>query len=502
MLAKVPTSIARAGAIGALRSRLGSRRTATSPQLPSPQRLNLGADSGFMLIEVLVSAMLVAVIVVGLLNGFDAASNATTDQRLHADASLLAAQSQEELRSDPINTLSPLEHTPHVYTQTIGNQTFTVTERTKFIEGASEGENEECTATTSGASNTSSGYLKIISEVSWHELQASTARKLVTRSIVTGKRPGDALEVDVNNGGSPAQPVEGASVIASGLTTATGAQGCAVYNFQTEKEPESTTATVSKTGWVTPSGATEFKSGSITLVPNLVTHYPIELGQAGAILGEFTNQKKPVTGDTFVAYNTGMNLAPNFELGGTNSTYATSTYSSTAQTATNLFPFSTAWAVYAGNCPADNPEGASGGSVHTEPVTVIGGATTKIAVPISYTKLEVYTGSSSTKKESLTTAKDEVKITEPECASSIPDNGTTANNVHQQYLNGSGALTNPYQPYGKHKLCLYDRTEKKTYTTEATNSSEAGTTATIYLKASSGTSGGVTVVTGQSSNTC
>jgi Tfp pilus assembly protein PilV len=499
MLAKVPTSIARAGAIGALRSWLGCGRAAAQ-RLRSPRRLDLGADSGFMLIEVLVSAMLVSVIVVGLLNGFDAASNATTDQRLHADASLLAAQSQEELRSDPINTLSPLEHTPHVYTQTVGNQTFTVTERTKFIEGASEGENEECTATTSGKSNTASGYLKIISEVTWHEPQATSARKLVTRSIITGKRPGDALEVDVNNGGSPSQPVEGATVIASGLTTITGAQGCAVYNFQTEKEPESTTVAVAKTGWVIPSGATEYKSGSITLVPNLVTHYPIQLGQAGAILGEFTNQKKAVTGDTFVAYNTGMNLAPNFELGGTNSTYATNTYASTAQTATNLFPFSTGWATYAGTCPADNPEGASGGSVHIEGVPVIGGATTKATVLVSYIKLEVYTGSSSTKKESLTAAKDEVKITEPECASSIPDNGTTANNVHQQYLNGKGVLTNPYQPYGKYKLCVY--AEKTTYTTEATNTSEAGTSATVYLKASSGTSGGVTTVTGQSTNTC
>ncbi len=453
-----------------------------------------------MLIEVLVSAMLVAVIIIGLLNGFDAASNATTDQRLHANASLLAAQSQEELRSDPVNTLSPLEHTPHVYTQTIGNQTFTVTERTKFVEGASEG--EECTATTSSKSNTSSGYLKIISEVTWQEPQTSSTRKLVTRSIVTGKRPGNALEVDVNNGGSPAQPVEGATVTASGLTTTTGAQGCAAYNFQSEKEPESTSIAVSKSGWITPSGATEFKSSSISLVPDLVTHYPVELGQAGAILGEFVNQKKVVTGDTFVAYNTRMNLAPDFEIGGTNSTYASSTYSSSAQTATALFPLSSAWAVYAGDCPADNPEGASKGVVHTGSTPVVGGVVTKAEVPISDIKLEVYTGASSTKKEVLTTARDEVKTTDPECGSSIPDNGTTANDVHQQYLNGSGGLTYPYQPYGKYKLCIYDPTEKKTYSTEATNTTEAGTSVKVYMKAASGTSEGITVTTGLKSNTC
>lgn len=462
--------------------------------------MDLAADSGFMLIEVLISAMLVAVIVIGLLNGFDAASNATTDQRLHADASLLAAQSQEELRSDPVNTLSPLEHTPHVYTQTIGNQTFTVTERTKFIEGASEGE-EECIATTSGKSNIASGYLKIISEVTWQEPQATSARKLVTRSIITGKRPGDALEVDVNNGGSPAQPVEGATVTASGLTSTTGAQGCAVYNFQTEKEPESTSVTVTKSGWITPSGASEFKSSSISLVPDLVTHYPVELGQAGAILGEFVNQKKIVTGDTFVAYNTRMNLAPDFEIGGTNSTYASSTYASTAQTAMALFPLKE-WAVYAGDCPADNPEGASKGVVRTGSAPVVGGAATKAEVPISDVKLEVYTGSSATKKEALTKVTDEVKITDPECASSIPDNGTTANDVHQQSLNGSGGLTYPYQPYGKYKLCIYDPTEKKIYSTEATNTTEAGTSAKVYLKAASGTSEGITVTTGQKSNTC
>src|ERR1700734_4137504 len=56
------------------------------------------AESGVTLIEVVISALLVAIIAIGTLAGFDSAGRATTDERQHNQATLLAEQDEELLR--------------------------------------------------------------------------------------------------------------------------------------------------------------------------------------------------------------------------------------------------------------------------------------------------------------------------------------------------------------------------------------------------------------------
>ncbi|HEV3284525.1 MAG TPA: hypothetical protein VG010_09985, partial [Solirubrobacteraceae bacterium] len=68
-----------------------------------------------MLIEVIVSTLMIALIVVATLTGFDVFNRATAEERRHAEATLLAAQSQEYLRSDPGSALLSLETVAHVY---------------------------------------------------------------------------------------------------------------------------------------------------------------------------------------------------------------------------------------------------------------------------------------------------------------------------------------------------------------------------------------------------
>ena len=76
-------------------------------------RVLLGSERGDTLIEIVISVLLVALIVVATLNGFEPRQGSSADQRHHSQAALLAAQSQEQLRSDPASALDTLESAPH-----------------------------------------------------------------------------------------------------------------------------------------------------------------------------------------------------------------------------------------------------------------------------------------------------------------------------------------------------------------------------------------------------
>ena len=64
--------------------------------------------------------MLVALIVVATFNGLDVATRLSADQRRHDQAALLAAQSQEQLRSEPASALDALVARRTSYTKVVG----------------------------------------------------------------------------------------------------------------------------------------------------------------------------------------------------------------------------------------------------------------------------------------------------------------------------------------------------------------------------------------------
>src|ERR1700677_3628759 len=157
----------------------GGRRGVPSrgaPRLPGrawggirSECVTLGSERGDTLIEVVISALLTGLIV----------------------AAVLAAQSQEQLRSDPASSLDVLESTPHSYTQTVGGTTYTITQSAKFVNGV-EG--------TVGCSNTKSEegkYVAVTSSVDWHALEVAK-RAPVSQSSVITPPDGSGLEVDIN----------------------------------------------------------------------------------------------------------------------------------------------------------------------------------------------------------------------------------------------------------------------------------------------------------------
>ncbi len=166
-----------------------------------------------------------------------------------------------------------------------------------------------------------------------------------------------------------------------------------------------------------------------------------------------------------------MGVTPEFEVGSakpetTNSEgkyeplpgTTTEGYGKTATTAVSssypsggLFPFTSSWTVYAGDCTENNPEkdGVTPGSA-----IVPAGGDIKVTVPTSMVTLNLY-------KTSITepeTTKQEVKITNLSCKNASPaqvaDNAIKSHYEHYQLTSTTGHLAIPYQPFGEFEICL------------------------------------------------
>src|SRR5271165_6218406 len=158
-----------------------------------------GADPrrqhGFLLIEVMVSALLVALIVTATFNGLDVATRITADQRHRDQAALLAAQSQEQLRSEPASALDALEAHAHKYSTKVGGTTYTIIQEAKPV--SASGNTTGCSATESTAQT--GANILVSSRVSWAQ-QVSSGRPEVKQVSLISPPVGSAIEVDVLNG--------------------------------------------------------------------------------------------------------------------------------------------------------------------------------------------------------------------------------------------------------------------------------------------------------------
>jgi len=495
------------------RRRLRSLRVAALERLGRVHR----ADDGFLLIEVIISSLLIGLIVVATFTGFDVVNRASADQRAHDQAVLLAAQSQEQLRSDPAATLVALETTPHSYTRTANGTEYTITQESKPV--AASGKSTGCSSTETTAQ--SGANFRITSSVTW---KALGTRPPVTASSLITPPTGSALEVDVTNGetrpvsGVTAKasfvPVEGAGTTYEEGTT--GAAGCVVLSGI-----PSTTATIEIpeiTGYVTPNGLLKWPTVSkYAIAPNYTVHYPVSYDKGGKIEADFTykgqttyereaGKVENVSGDTFVAYSAKLTAEPKFEVGSTrfeyevgneehyksapleNAGYATNAFTATGAKYPNgdLFPWSKeSWEVYAGDCAKNNPETVTAKEAEVvkpeAKVAVERGATKSVKVPMSYVRVNVYSGVEKEPKTLESTAYP-VVITDTECeGTATPNNAKAANLRHTQLTSAEGHLTAPFQPFGNAKLCVYSASTKRTYTVAYDNTTVAGSKKNIYL---------------------
>jgi Tfp pilus assembly protein PilV len=469
-------------------------------------RLDPGAQDGFLLIEVIVSALLVALIVVATFNGFDVVNRAQAEDRAHDQAVILAAESQEQLRTDPVSTLQALETTPHTYTQTVNGTSYEITQEAAPSNGSANTTGCSAVETT----KQTGANVEITSAVTWAALGITKRPEIKLSSIITPPT-GAGLEVDVGNNPSPTEGVSGVTAVVTftpvNSTTAetregiTNSAGCVVFG-----DIESTAATVEikeKSGFVTTSGTLKVPPKEVALAPNITVHDAVTYDQGGAIKAKFTWKGESVTGDNFVVVN-GNLPAPKFQVGSNLFSYEatgeeqyaakTGKYASSATTAKgtrystgDLFPFllPNYWEVYSGDCLANSPH-LFNAAIKNEEVLVKPGGTTEVSIPISKTNLAVREGtkaSSSAGPSGL-----QVKITDTSCsASSTPNNASTLNVAHEQKTTSEGKLEFPFQPWGSYEVCIANEATKKRYKYLGSNTTEEGSSPTVYLGAKSST---------------
>lgn len=479
-------------------------------RLPDPS-----AQDGFLLIEVLISSMLVALIAVATFNGFNVTQRATADERAHAQATVLAQQDEERLRgmtATQLGQLGNVEQTVADNGECIKQLSTTWRYCEKTLLCPEPKKLAECPAYTGTAftvtssaqfvtaskekfaceTKESADYIQTTSSVTWPALHE---RPAVSQSSLAAVPSAASLMVSVQNRNNEAESGVNVAVYdpSTSLTPTaeetTPASGCVIFG-------ELTAGTVkivaSKPPWVDHSGNTKPEKSAEVSTKSLAKA-EFTLDDPGAILAEFISNGAAVSGFTFFAYQT---ETPAGFVGGNPSAAAPTA------TLTGLFPFVTPgkpwkenrYTVYAGDCAANEPVKASGGEIKEDPtVQVEQGVTTKpVKVEVPAVNAQVYEGTAKVHGAFLTANLQTAMFINTECAAAAP-----ASYQHKVTLGSEGKVEQKYQPYAKKlEFCVVALIGGKYYKYKSPapfeNKAKAGTTiGPFYITeaASSGYSG-------------
>ncbi len=238
------------------------------------------------LIEVLVSALLVALIAAGVAGALIAGAETSADQRHRSQASELAQLDQERLKGLSALQLTQLD-TAQSRTVTLDGVPYTITSQAQFLNSTG---GAACGSTGAGAA----AYYEVYSKVNW----ASNARPPVqVQSLITPPAGGTLLTQIEDQTGAP---LSGVAVSATGTDAASGttdANGCAIFSGL---DPGDYTLTLTDAGYVDPDddpspiSLTATVTGTGTATPS--SGNPLVMGLAGAISANFSSNSNTLTG--------------------------------------------------------------------------------------------------------------------------------------------------------------------------------------------------------------
>jgi Tfp pilus assembly protein PilV len=395
---------------------------------------SLTSEAGDTLIEVIVSALLVGLIVVGIFSGLNSSNRATSIDRARSQADALAEHAEEQLRSEPIKRLSELTES-HPLTETVkeNGAEYTIVSTAQYISDATA--TSSCTSSSAKAD-----YLQTTSKVSTPLIGAG---KSVEETGIISPPAGSALIVQVTESGTALQ---GAKVVATGPSPATTAHeletsvnGCAILAVP----PGEYNVNASKSGYVDPNGypnTREDESGSVTrsvyIPAENTSKVGYNLGRAGTLAVSFTEAGTTTQGDSFVAFNTGMTKIRPFGISGS--------YGTTVSSSTTIFPFKSKYTIYAGTCEADLPSTNGVPLVAAEEQEVAPGSTTPVTVRLGPVNIKVWGGFSGKKGKEIGGAAGYTNDTGCGVKRTFTTNST----------NPIGAMPHPGLPFGKYTMCV------------------------------------------------
>ncbi len=404
-------------------------------------------ESGWALVETLVSAVLLIVVSLAIASSLDTASRASGESKQRSVAATLAEQDQERMRGMDPTSLSNY-HPPARNVTAADGGVYTIVSRADWIRDSTNAP-ESCTTNA-----TQSDYLRITSTVT-SRLVGTDIKPVTSAGIVTpavgafGPGLGTLSVSVVDRNGAP---VPNMLVTTSGtkvLSDYTNSLGCAVFGYI---PIGGYTATASAGNWVDGDG-NPTASASATVSQGTVASVEMSYDQSGGLA---------VTLDGPAPAGTRLNVGqPGFPTPHT----VTSTVAKDATTLPvigSLFPFAISpYNAYLGSCSDTDP------SKYTQPVAstlVAPGATAPLSVHLPPVKVKVTRNGAA-----LTTAAN-VKITST-------TSGCTE--VQTDPTNTSGVVAVP-MPYGHYKVCadlaLATNNRYVTTTTTVNNVASAGVT--------------------------
>ncbi|MGH2716390.1 MAG: carboxypeptidase-like regulatory domain-containing protein [Thermoleophilaceae bacterium] len=393
-------------------------------------------ERGMALMEVVVSAAVVALIAVGLLTGFDVAGATSGTNKGRAVAASLAQDDTERMRGVEVRTL--ILRGPETRTVKAGEVTYTVKSTAEIV---TDSVNQGCTTGSGGID-----YLKLHSEVTWPGMRIDP----VSADTLMAPKPGSfgpdegGLSVQlVNRDGAPIQGLNVSIAGPGNFSDATDVNGCAFFTYIPAGDYN---VSFSQPGKVTPAGVSNVND-PVGVPDGAVSNKIISYDTAARVTASFTTinaggAEVADRGTAFAAAHTGI-PAPGALFFTNGSQIASIT------TPFMLFPFTSPYSVYAGSCPNARPQlfGQSPRNVLLGP----GGSGTANALEPSLDVLVQYSG---------TAVRDAtVRFYDNSCGTVFTYPALTGTEIvtPPSTVIAAGRILYPGMPYGNYDICAdYD----------------------------------------------
>lgn len=302
-------------------------------------------EGGFIIIEVLVSALILAIVAGAVLTLITATTRSAASERSHSVAYGLAQEDQARMRTLRISSLNHLKQTRE---ETIGGTTFTV-ESTGLFVNAKTG-TASCTE-----QNSSADYVEITSTVSSPTLlHPVSLQSIVAPSSGSLDPTHGTLSFLITN--AQGEGVSGVSVTGSGASNFSGSSessGCAIF---ADLPSGNYKVTATANGLITPEANSTYVKEQVGAPSGGTQQVVIHFDKAGTIAPSFV-YKDPTTGNLLPAPVDSMELFDSENEAKTITFGTPTTVPRTAKLEDKLaYPFKTAYAVYAGSCTSNNPD--------------------------------------------------------------------------------------------------------------------------------------------------
>jgi prepilin-type N-terminal cleavage/methylation domain-containing protein len=402
-----------------------SHRPAQGPLRLLARRLK-SEQSGFALIEVMMSALIVAIVSVGVLAGIDASSATSGSNKARGIAASIAQDDQERMRSMQPDDLAAMRFQ----------------RRTVTVAGVAYQVDSDARPVTDAGKGCGDGTLvKISSEVTWPKMR--NIKPVITDSLVA-PQPGSfskgsgGLIIQVRNrSGGPQTGVPVSITGPQSDADVTDENGCASFLY---RPSGAYTVKIQKTGYVTPALVNAI-SKTETIPSGAVATDSFDYDVAGAVTANIVTIAKPVapatTGVQVADDSTSLVVShPNLPAPGIK-TFAASPAKTPMTTGTVLYPFTSSYSVYSGTCTGANPLNFPPDAAPTALLTPGGSLTTTVIEP----SVNVVVANGATLLAGAS-----VKATNRTC-------GTGGNLVYTNATLATGRLPKPGMPYGTYDLC-------------------------------------------------